>query len=188
MGQLNLAISTRRDDATLKAAFETPGAICKHSIATKLVNFLTGVQTGTELGAEGSAPSIAISIEGQATAATGTFELDTVIATDACSINGVTFTAVASGATGNQFNVGGDDEETAENLAAAINASASALVSDYVTAEVTDDSPVTVTITAIAPGISGNAITIASADATIVASGARLTGGAADPTALTLGF
>jgi hypothetical protein len=106
--------------------------------------------------------------------ASGTFTGTSVIATDAISINGVTFTAVASGATGNQFNIGADDAETMANLAAAINASVTALVSGYVTAS----SALTVcTVTAALPGILGNAVTIASADATIVASGARLTGG-----------
>lgn len=185
MGQLNLAISTRRDDATLKAAYETPGTICKQAIATKLSNFITALQSGSELGPTGSAPSIAVSIEGQATAASGTFTLNTVIATDAISINGVTFTCVASGATGNQFNVGADDDETAENMAAAINASATALVSTQVTASA---SAAVVTITAKIKGYAGNAVTIASADATITASGARLTGGAPDPTAITLSF
>lgn len=106
--------------------------------------------------------------------ATGTFALDTVIATDAVSINGVAFTAVASGAVANQFNIGADDEETATNLAASINASVTALVTGVVTASAAAE---TVTITAVSPGTSGNLITIASADATITASGARLTAG-----------
>lgn len=185
MGQLNLEIQSRRDDATLKALFESPGQSAKQSICQALLNYITGLTTGTELGPVGSAPSIAISIEGQAVAASGTFTLDTVIATDAISISGVTFTAVASGATGNQFNVGADDTETAENLAAAINASVTALVTGVVTATSADE---VVTVSAVTKGLSGNAITIESADATITASGARLTGGAADPTAITLEF
>lgn len=188
MGQLNLQIQSRRDDASLKAAFESPGASTKQSISQKIINFISGLSTGSELGPVGSAPSIAISIEGQAVAASGEFVLDTVIATDAVSINGVSFACVASGATGNQFNVGADDEETAANLAAAINGSVTALVTGVVTAAVTDDDPVTVTVTAVQKGLVGNAITIASADGTIVASGARLTGGAPDATAITLGF
>lgn len=185
MGQLNLQIATRRDDATLKAAFETPGTICKSSIAQKIVNFITGLSTGSELGPSGSAPSIAVSVEGQATAASGTFTLASVVATDVCSINGVNFTCVASGATGNQFNVGADDDETATNLAAAINASVTALVTGVVTASASGD---VVTVTAVQKGLVGNSIAIASADATITVSGARLTGGAADPYAITLSF
>jgi len=108
--------------------------------------------------------------------AAGTLTLVSAIATDAISINGVSFTGVASGATGDQFNIGLDDTETAANLAAAINASVTALVSGYVTASSLLG---VVTVTAALPGVLGNAITLASADATITASGARLTGGTA---------
>jgi len=106
--------------------------------------------------------------------ASGTLTLDTVIATNTALINGVTFTAVASGATGNQFNVGGSDTITAANLAAAINGSASALVNGHVLASAVG--PV-VTVTAKLAGVTGNAITIAGGGATVAASGARLTGG-----------
>lgn len=104
--------------------------------------------------------------------ATGTFTLNTVIATDAVVINGTTFTCVASGATGNQFDVGADDTETAANLVTAINASGD--VENIVTAT---SAAAVVTISAAFPGYLGNAITIVSNDATITASGARLTGG-----------
>jgi phage tail sheath gpL-like len=185
MGQLNLKIASRRDDATLQRIFQTPGSGAKHAVGQHLVNFIQGLISGSELGPSGEAPSVAISVEGQAVAASGTFTLASVIATDAISINGVTFTCVASGATGNQFNVGVSDTATAANLAAAINASVTALVSGYVTASA---AATVVTVSAAIPGILGNAITIASADATITASGARLTGGAADSSAITLSF
>jgi hypothetical protein len=45
-----------------------------------------------------------------------------VVAGDTVIINGVTYTAVASGATGPQFNVGGNDSITASNLVTAFNA------------------------------------------------------------------
>lgn len=106
--------------------------------------------------------------------ASGTLTLASVVATKTATINGVTFTAIASGATGNQFNVGADDTATAVNLAAAINASASALVSEHVIAT---SAAAVVTVTAKRPGAAGNAVTIAGGDATITASGARLTGG-----------
>lgn len=103
--------------------------------------------------------------------ATGTITLSSHVATDTVTINGTTFTCVASGATGNQYNVGGSDTLTAAALAAAINASAS--MTDYVTAT---SAGAIVTITASRAGKLGNAITIAiSAHGT--ASGARLTGG-----------
>lgn len=46
------------------------------------------------------------------------------VAGDTVTINGVTFTAVASGATGNQFNVGADATATAVNLTTSLNANA----------------------------------------------------------------
>lgn len=107
-------------------------------------------------------------------AATGTLTLATVLATHTCSINGVTFTAVTGAAGANQFSIDGNDAADAAALAAAINASASALVSGHVTATANG---AVVTLTAKTPGVSGNAIAIASGQATIVASGARLTGG-----------
>lgn len=129
---------------------------------------LKAIAAGTRLG------NATVNLRTGAVAASGTLTSTNAIATDAISINGVTFTCVASGATGNQWNLGADDTADCVNLAAAINASASALVSEHVTA--TSSSNV-VTITAKVPGASGNAITLSSADATIVASGARLTGG-----------
>lgn len=51
---------------------------------------------------------------------TGYVQLKGVVAGDTLTINGVAFAAVASGATGTQFNVGATDTATATNLAAAI--------------------------------------------------------------------
>lgn len=186
MGQLNLAISTRRDDATLKAIFETPGTICSKSIANKIASFVVGVMSGSELGPSGSAPSIAISIEGQATAASGTLTVATggSAADETCSIAGVTFTAKASGATGNQFNVSATAATQATNMATAINASAS--LTGIVTASA---SAGVVTITAAQKGKVGNGIAISAGTlANVTASGALLTAGAADSTAITLSF
>lgn len=58
------------------------------------------------------------------TQATGTVTCASVSAADTVTIGNIVFTAEASGATGNQFNVGGTDTITATNLAAAINANA----------------------------------------------------------------
>ncbi len=186
MGQLNLAISSRRDDATLKAMFETPGTITKHAIANKIVTFLTGLSTGSELGPSGSAPSIAISIEGQATAASGTLTVATggSANNETCSIAGVTFTGKTSGATGNQFNVSATAATQATNMATAINASSS--LTGIVTASAAAG---VVTITAVQKGLMGNGIAISAGTlANVTASGALLTGGAADATAKTLSF
>lgn len=98
-------------------------------------------------------------------------------ANDTVLVNGVTFTAVASGATGNQWNVGADAAGSATNLAAAINASATALVVNNVTAAAANG---VVTVTAVDPGTMGNCVTIAEgvdAGNAMLVSGARLTGG-----------
>lgn len=71
-----------------------------------------------------------------------TITLDTVVPTDEVGVNGTTFTAVASGATGNEFNVGTDDAETAVNLAAKITAmSGITATSDGAVVTVTADQP-----------------------------------------------
>lgn len=183
MSVLKLAITTARPDTYLEQNFET--ATGKQAIVQRLLNFITGISSGSEM-----TPSIAISVQDNEVRASGTLIFDTVIATDAFVINGVTFTCMASGATGNQFNVGADDTESAVNAAAAINASVTALVSGYVTAAGAAGLTTTgvVTITSVAYGLSGNQATLVSNDATITASGAKLTGGAADATAQTLSF
>lgn len=119
----------------------------------------------------GMAPA-KVRTENNAVFASGTFELDTVVATDAIAIAGYTFTAVNSNDDETEFLVGQNDGETAENLAAKINARTQ--LRGIVTAEA---SGTTVTVTAARPGLIGNGITISSADATIVASGTHLEGG-----------
>jgi hypothetical protein len=76
-------------------------------------------------------------------------------AAQTCTINGVTFTAVASGATNAQFNIGADATATAANMAAAINACSTAKIVNVVTATAAAG---VVTITAVAPGLGGNAM------------------------------
>lgn len=188
MGKLILQITTKRDDATLKSTFETAGG--KQEIANRIVNYVTSVLSGGESAQDSSTPpSIAISVQGQATRASGTVTFSAVAsADDTVIVNGVTFTAKASGATGNQFNIGASATASAANLAAAINASASAMVSQQVTA-----SPAlgVVTIYSTQYGVAGNSVTLAEgvdSGGVISVSGAYLTGGAADPYAQTLSF
>ena len=183
MATLKLTIVSARPTAQLQK-FQVAGG--KHAQAQRIINYLDSLQTGTELAASASAPpSINVVVQDAAVRASGTFTLATVIATNTVVINGVTFTCVASGATGNQFNVGASDTLTAVNLAAAINTSVTALVSGYVTAS---SSGAVVTVTSAFYGTEGNQCTISSGGATITASGARLTGGTADSGALTINF
>jgi phage tail sheath gpL-like len=117
-----------------------------------------------------------------AVAASGTVTCATVLATNTCTVGGVTFTAVTGAAGANQFDRSGTDAETAANLAASINASVTAGVTGCVTAAVL--SGAVVTITASTPGKIGNAITLASSGATLTVSGARLASGAGTRTTL----
>lgn len=89
-------------------------------------------------------------------------------ASQTCTINGVTFTAVASGATGNQFNIGGSVAVTAANFVTAFNASTSPKILNSIRA--TSNAGV-VTLTASIPGFAGLGFTAANvnlANTTIV--------------------
>lgn len=116
---------------------------------------------------------------GDGVAASGTVTFSAAnTANDTFLINGVTFTAVASGATGNQWNVGTTGATAAANLAAAINGSATALVNLHVTAAAVSN---VLTITSVSVSALGNAVTIAKgtdAGAVMTVSGARLASGA----------
>lgn len=170
-------------DSSLVEKFQKP-ANGKASVE-QMAQLFQELNSGRLFSDSVSAPNVISEVIGNATAASGTFTLATVIATDEVVINGVTFACVASGATGNQFNVGGSDTITAANLAAAINASVTALVAGVVTAT---SAAAVVTVSAVETGLTGNAITISSPDATITASGARLTGGAVDTGLTTYSF
>lgn len=188
MSILICTVSTARPTAQLVSLFETAGG--KHTIAQRFQNFINSLQTGSELAFSSSVPpTLAFSIQENATRASGTIIFSgAATADDTVLINGVTFTAVASGATGNQWNVGLTATATADNLAAAINASATALVSAQVTASAASG---TLTITSKNYGVFGNQTTIAEGvdfGNVMTVSGARLTGGAADATALSLTF
>lgn len=132
----------------------------------KLIKYFRGLM--------GGAKSASVYIGETAVQASGTVTLSSHVATDTVTVNGVTFTCVASGATGDQYNVGATDALTGDALAAAINASSTALVSGYVTAS--SDGAGVVTVTASYPGEAGNLFTLAiSAHGSV--SGAKLTGG-----------
>jgi len=90
------------------------------------------------------------------------------------AVSGANLTGGATVAN-NQFDFGGSNSETATALAAAINASTTAIVNKHVTAAAASG---VVTVTAKIPGHAGNAITLASNNGTRLAvSAARLTSG-----------
>jgi hypothetical protein len=73
-----------------------------------------------------------------------------------CTICGVTFTAVTSGATGNQFNINSTPATVAANLVTAINAATS--MSGIITASALSG---VVTLSAVVPGLIGNGLVCA---------------------------
>jgi phage tail sheath gpL-like len=104
--------------------------------------------------------------------ATGTITLSSHVATDTVTVNGIVFTCVASGAVGNQYNVGGSDTLTGDNLVVALNANATLAGMIIAT-----NALGVVTLTALVPGALGNAITLAiSAHGSV--SAARMASGA----------
>lgn len=112
--------------------------------------------------------------------ASGTVTFSSIANNDTVTINGRVYTAKTSGATGlQQFNIGGSDTAAAANLAAAINADTSALVSGVVVAT---SAAAIVTVKAVTPGVAGNGLTLAiSAHGSVSGSG-LLTSGAQDAT------
>ena len=130
-----------------------------------VLGFLRGLVSGTFKGSAmtinaGTATTALASASGTVTLATGSS------GTYTATINGVAVTVTYASSLSN----------TATLLAAAINASTNALVQYFVQAVAVG--PV-VTIVALQPGITGNAITLAASASvgTATASGARLTGG-----------
>lgn len=108
-------------------------------------------------------------------AASGTFTLLNVVATETCTINGVTFIGrAAAPLLDKEFLIGATDEDTATNLATAINLTADAGIDGIVTATAAGT---VVTIAAVTAGAAGNNIALAVGQASITRSGATLTGG-----------
>jgi phage tail sheath gpL-like len=110
--------------------------------------------------------SVTVQVGGTAAAqASGTLTLSSASGAVGGVINGVTITATAAGG----------DTATAALIAAAINASANALVAGIVTATA---SGAVVTIRSVDATKAANAITLVASGTGVTASGARLTGGA----------
>ncbi len=116
------------------------------------------------------------------TKATGTLTCATVVANNTCVVNGVTYTAKAAPTLPTEFLIGANNTLTAANLAATINAYENGWTGDrFRTAAVVATSSVAVvTITSVADGTAGNAITLTGTVTVLAASGAgTLAGGTA---------
>lgn len=113
--------------------------------------------------------------------ATGTVTVGTVAAGDTVTVAGLTYTLVANDAVvqahdKSKVKVGASANDCAANLAAAINAREASRSAQQVSASVLTN---VVTVTAIAEGTSGNALTLAETGNTFAVSGATLAGGTA---------
>lgn len=167
--QIESDLSLNSLNNLLSASSSTP-KVFGQKVRNYMNALLIGARSATVKfgGISSSANSVAASLAGTFTGAP--------TAADTVTVNGVAFTARASGATGNEFNIGGSVTITAANLAAAINASASTAVSGVVVAS---SSLGVVTISCLIPGYIGNAITVSEscANFTFAGSATALAGG-----------
>lgn len=163
---------------TIKDRVLRPASKAKEQ-AVALMNFFNALAGTDRNGA------LAVQVNsGDAAKATATITFTaTNTAGDTVLINGVTMTAVVSGATNNQWNLGaGTATQQAAAFVTAVNASTTSLISGQVTAS---NLLGVVTLTSNFSGIAGNAVTVAKgvdAGAVMTVSGARLSGGAAATT------
>lgn len=134
---------------------------------TRLATFLEGLASGAEQGTVSYATDASNWV-----AASGTVTIASGSGSIAAIINGVTISVTWATS----------DTNTASLLAAAINASANALVAPFVSAT---SALGVVTVRADNKGVAGNAITLAASGTGATASGARLTGGS-ETTAVTV--
>lgn len=103
-------------------------------------NYTSGIQMDLTIGSVAATATLTVSTTGPTNAET-------------MSLLGTTFTAVTSGATGNQFNISATASVVATNIANAINNSATAVVTKNVSAAAVG---AVVTLTAKTPGTIGN--------------------------------
>ena len=96
------------------------------------------------------------------------------VATETITINGTAFTFVASGATGNQINIGASLSATLDNAVTVLNAS---VVAGVAKATYSKTGTTILTVIHDEGGTVGNAFTLAEAVALATVSGATLTGG-----------
>lgn len=140
-----------------------------------LVNYLGAIEGGLQMAD--------LKIQVGAVQAAGTLTVASTGPTNSqtCSILNVTFTAVTSGATGNQFNISATPSVVATNIAAAINASAN--LAGKVTAVAVG---AVVTITSVVPGLVGNGLALSAGTLSNVTAGAFAAG--SDGTSYDLDF
>lgn len=170
MSYARFTLNTPLDATQLKADLRLSGAaVDGFTDLQKLGTVLSG-------NADGRGTHVRVATNGVRASGTATFAgLPTAAQT--ITINGVAFTARASGAVANEFNIGASGAATAVNLAAAINASTTAKIKNIITADVVG---AVVTLTCLVPGSIGLLCTLANTLTNVSISGATLTGGSED--------
>lgn len=179
MAYAKIVISHSEADSDIKRLIQS-AADSVNGKANRIINYFGAL--------EGGVRKASVEVDTVMVQASGTITFSAVAtANDTLIVNGVTFTAKASGAAANEFNIGANATASAANLAASINASVTALVSGYVSAS---SSAGVVTVVASQYGKMGNLVTIAEGvdgGSVISVSGARLTAGS-DGTSKTYSF
>lgn len=116
--------------------------------------------------------------------ASGTLTLDTVIATDVFVVGDITYTMIATPASGYDIDVGASDTVIAASSASAVNKDGSGSATTYYETDTIENpaasgssSGAVLTLTARVPGSVGNSVVLNSVDSTITASAANLESG-----------
>lgn len=138
-------------NATQQVANLSKDVSAQHTGLRELINLLEGMEQGAYNGV------VNVKLGAVAASLAGTFS-GAPSADDTITLNGVVFTAKASGATGNQFNIGANVTATALNFLTAVNASATAGVKDVIFVSQVAG---VVTVIAQQAGKIGNAIIVA---------------------------
>lgn len=187
MATLRMALALPRlatANAT-KIENRTPANNFKNEVLTEVAKLMEDVAGGWRSQLSGQAqPSFQLSIDENATAATGTITLASVANNDTVNIAGVTLTAKTSSPGANQWLVGVSDTADAAALVVLINAHAT--LSQYFLAS---SALGVVTLTAIGPalGVIGNGLIVSSSNGTRLACVA-MSGGADDSNKQTYTF
>lgn len=180
MATLKLRVTTGINTATLVRDYERTVS-AKYPTVQSIADLINSILAGCQ-----RTPSVNVMVEESEGLATGTVTLASAQAADTVTLNGVVFTAVSGAAGANQFDISGGNTTGAASLAAAINASVSALVAGYVVASANG---AVVTIASAFRGLPGNQVTLATSNGSRLApSGTRLAGGTADANAKTYSF
>lgn len=147
-----LVVNTNNDAATTASECAPNVASNPHSAGSDAPNAILEIAKFIEAQVNGRGINVVYFDTAVAASTTGTFTADPT-AGDTITVNGVVFTARASGAVANEFNfVAGDVTKTAAALAASINASITAAVIGTVGAS---SALGVVTFFAIVPGSAG---------------------------------